>query len=128
MEKDLDVNPFRKKLEKERDLLEEELKTIGRINPSNPADWEAVPPDLNIQEPDRNERGDRIEEYEERTGILKELEIRYNNVKRALKKIDDEAYGICEIGKTQIEHDRLEANPAARTCKNHINDEADLPA
>ena len=30
-------------------------------------------------------------------------------------------YGTCEVSGEQIEEDRLEADPAARTCKAHMN-------
>jgi RNA polymerase-binding transcription factor DksA len=119
----IDTEHFKTKLGKELSLLEEELSTVGRRNPSNPADWEPKPGKIDVMEADRNEAADRIEQYEENSGIVKELEIRYNNVKRALKKIEDGTYGICEISKEEIEIDRLEANPAARTCKAHINEE-----
>jgi len=118
----IDTEHFKKKLEDEKKLLEEELKSIGRINPSNPADWEARPGDMATFEPDKNDAADRIEQYEENTGILKELEIRYNNVLLALKKMGEGTYGICEIGKKEIEIARLEANPAARTCKQHMEE------
>ena len=35
-------------------------------------------------------------------------------------------YGSCEISGEAIEVERLEANPAARTCKAHIEREAEL--
>ena len=51
-----------------------------------------------------------------------EIETRYNEVKHALDKIEGypEKYGMCEVSNQPIEHDRLEANPAARTCKKHL--------
>ena len=79
---------------------------------------------MDIQEADRNEAADRIEGYEENTAILKELEIRFNNVTIALKKLDDGAYGFCEKSGAPIEIERLRANPAARTCAKHMNEEA----
>lgn len=119
----MDTMHFKQKLEKELALLTKELESIGRINPSNPADWEARPADLNVLESDANERADKTEEYEARSAVLKELETRYNNVKRALQKITggDNTYGICEVGNEPIEPERLEANPAAQTCMKHTN-------
>lgn len=101
--------------------LEKELSDIGRKNPSNPADWEAVQGNnVSVEEKtEPNEIADKIEEYEERTGVLKELEKRYNDIKRALTKINGDAYGICEVGGETIEPERLSANPAARTCTLH---------
>ena len=116
----IDTGNMKGRLSEELKTLEEELEKIGRRNPSNPKDWEAEPPVADDVEADPNEAADRIEEYEERTGILKELEARYNNVKLALEKIEKGTYGICEVGGEPIEPERLEANPAARTCEKHM--------
>lgn len=121
------THEFKTKLETELKLLEEELSKVGKRDPSNPNDW--VPTDGNesIDRADLNEVADSREEYGENRAILTDLEIRYNNVKRALQKIEEGTYGTCEISGEQIEEDRLNANPAARTCKAHMNEEADLP-
>ena len=76
---------------------------------------------MDIQQADPNERADAIEEYETNVGVLKEIEVRYNDVKDALAKIEKGAFGTCEISGEIIEEDRLIANPAARTCKKHMN-------
>ena len=120
---ELDTNKLKAALEEERALLEKELKTVGRRNPNNPKDWEPIQGDATSGGSDRNEGADGIEQYEENTAILKELETRYNNVIRAIAKLDGGGFGICEIGGKEIELDRLEANPAARTCKAHIDEE-----
>ena len=116
----IDTQHFKEKLEEEREVLEKELGKIGRRNPSNPSDWEALPDTPDIVPADKNEMADHIESYEDNTAILKELEARLNNVLLALKKIEDGAYGVCEVTKQAIEPKRLEANPAARTCTIHM--------
>lgn len=118
-----DTTKFKTKLEEEKTRLENELATVGRRNPNNPADWEATQGETNMDTADRDEIADGIEQYEEHSAILKELEARYNNVLGALKRIDDGTYGVCAIGGEQIEQDRLEANPAATTCKAHMEEE-----
>ena len=120
---EIDTNKFKTSLEAEMKELETQLSKVGRRNPNNPDDWEAVQGETNVDYADRNEVGDAIEQYEENSAILKELETRYNNVKLALSKIEEGKYGICEISGEEIELDRLEANPAARTCKAHMNDQ-----
>lgn len=115
-----DIEKMKVRLSEELTMLEAELMKIGRRNPSNPADWEARAPSAEDVEADLSEAADRIEEFEERTSILKELEARYNNVKLALEKIEKGTYGVCEIGGEPIEDARLEANPAARTCEAHM--------
>lgn len=117
---DLDLNFYKQKLQEELSLVEKELERVGRKNPDNKADWEAEPADMDVSTADESELADKMEEYETNTAILKDLEIRYNDIKVALDKIDGGNYGICEVSGLPIEKDRLDANPAARTCKAHM--------
>lgn len=121
MKEKIDIAHFETLLKKELGTLEKELKTVGRRNPNNPADWEAKPDAMDVMPADSNEVADAIESYEENTGILKQLEIRYNEVKGALAKIADGTYGVCEVSGEPIESARLEANPAATTCLAHMD-------
>lgn len=114
------IQHYESKLKNELELLKDELKTVGRVNPDNPSDWEAKPEDMDVLKADENEVADKFEEYEENAAILKPLEARYNEVKNALERIKSGKYGICEICGKEIELDRLEANPAATTCKAHM--------
>lgn len=115
------IKNLKDKLEKEKKLLESDLKSVGRINPENPADWESTPANQDILKSDINELGDKFEEYEKNSAILEPLEIRYNEIKNALAKIDSgERYGVCDVCDKPIEFDRLEANPAATTCEAHM--------
>lgn len=119
----LDTTHFKQKLEEEKKTLEQELASLGRKNPSVEGDWDATPETgTDNQDADDNVKADRYEDLEERSGIGAELEERLLNINRALKKITDGAYGVCEISGEHIEEDRLRANPAARTCKKHLND------
>ncbi|MBP9749657.1 MAG: TraR/DksA C4-type zinc finger protein [Candidatus Pacebacteria bacterium] len=76
---------------------------------------------------DANESADRTEEYQIDSIVLNELEARYRNTVRALKKIEAGTFGVCEVSGEPIEEDRLRANPAARTAKAHLNEEDRLP-
>ena len=100
--------------------LEKELKSIGQKNPSNPADWEAKPDKMDVMPSDSNEVADSIESYEENTAILKQLEIRFNEVKAALERVKQGTYGLCKVDRKPIEVERLKANPAATACKAHM--------
>lgn len=116
----IDYQHFKNKLEEEKKLLEKELAEVGRRNPDNPSDWEATPAEDARAHADDNLAADEIEEYEENMAIVNTLETRYNDVKLALEKIEKGTYGICEVSGHEIEPERLEANPSARTCKEHM--------
>jgi RNA polymerase-binding transcription factor DksA len=115
-----EIENLKKQLEKEKKKLELELSTVGRINPDNPNDWEAVPSDMDDRSSDLNDFSDNIEAFETNTAILKQLETQLIDVKIALKKIDEGKYGICEVCGKEIGKERLEANPAARVCQDHM--------
>ena len=116
----LDTKYFKEKLESEIKTLENELITVGRKNPDSPGDWEATRTENGVDKADDLDLADSIEQYEDNRGILEQLEIQLRDVKAALKKIEEGKFGICEIGGEEIEADRLEANPAAKTCKKHM--------
>ena len=121
----VDTTKYKALLETELGTLEEELKTVGFQSADNPADWKPKPSDKESDLPDKNDAADAIESFETNAAILKELEIRLQNVKRALKKIEDSTYGVCEVSGAEIEEARLDANPAART--NIENRDVKLP-
>ncbi|MDP2630951.1 MAG: TraR/DksA C4-type zinc finger protein [Candidatus Uhrbacteria bacterium] len=114
------LTKFKELLSKELTVVENELRSVGRVNPTNPKDWEPVPDKMDTLAADSNEVADTIESYEENSAILKQLEIRLNEIKEALKKIDNGSYGKCRICDALIDEKRLEANPAANTCQAHM--------
>lgn len=116
----IDTEHFRQKLEAEKQELEAELEKIGRKNPDNPSDWEATPPDRDVSQADENTVADTISDFEDNNAIVNTLEARYKDIRSGLDKIKHGVYGICQVCKKEIEVDRLEANPAARTCKEHM--------
>lgn len=115
------IQEFKTRLEKERDILETELSSLGKRNPSNPADWEPMKPEGDEASPDRNDNADIIEAMHENNASMNELEARLKNVTQALDKIENGTYGTCEIENEPIEIERLNANPAAQTCLRHMD-------
>jgi RNA polymerase-binding transcription factor DksA len=116
------IEHFKGLLLEEKKQLEQELGSVGRINPENPNDWEGTPGDTqDIDSEDENSLADKFEEFEERSAVETELEVRLNEIKAALERAEKETYGICRVCQGEIEDERLEANPAAETCKMHIN-------
>jgi RNA polymerase-binding transcription factor DksA len=105
-------------LEIENNLLEEELKSLGKLDVET-GNWEATPEnEVNTQEvQDEGDMAERTEDYEERSIKLRTLEARLRDIKHALLLIENGEYGTCEVCHIKIEEERLEANPSARTCE-----------
>ena len=124
----IDTKVYKDKLEVELERITDELKNLGVHNPDNPDDWVATPEDeTGESEADENVVADRIESLDERVSTLALLETEYNNINLALKKIDNGTYGVCEVNGEAIEEERLDANPSARTCIAHREEESVLP-
>ncbi len=123
---DIDITTQKNTLESLKAAIITELGTLAVYNAATD-DWEARFDFENNDEADSDLLGDAAEAAEERIATLALLETRYRNIVRALEKIENGTYGICEISGEHIEPDRLHANPAARTCKAHLDDEIDLP-
>jgi len=115
----MDTNKFKKQLEKELKLVVTEMGEVGRVNPSNPKDWEPVETDMGSDPADSNDVADEMESFGENAAILSKLEAQFNDIKDALEKIKKGTYGKCEVGGEEIPKERLEANPSAKTCTKH---------
>lgn len=112
---------YREKLDSEKKLVISELREVGVVkNSRNPDDWEATPSNDDTSRADANEVADRLESYEQNNAIVQKLEARLTEIDHALTRMKENKYGICEVGGEHIEEGRLEANPAATTCKAHM--------
>ena len=116
----LDKKKIKEKLEKERDMLLDQIRDIGKLNPET-NEWEAIPEDRDSRESDQNDMADRFEDFEARSTMIKVLETRLNNILGSLDGLNKVSFGKCEVCKKDIEMARMEVNPAAKTCKKHLN-------
>lgn len=116
----MDTQKFKAKIEEELSRVEAELQSVGVQDASG--DWEGKETTLETMSPvqDPNEAADKQEEYVTNRAVNDTLEVRYKELKDALARIEAGTYGICEVSGEPIEEERLEANPAARTCTAHM--------
>lgn len=121
-----DHTQYKSALEAELATLTTDLEAIAVLN-TETGDWVAVTVTEDIGSADENVVADTTEEWNERRALLGQLEVRYHHITLALTKITDGTFGTCEICGEAIESDRLSANPAARTCKLHLERERELP-
>lgn len=95
------------KLEEEFDLVEQELADLGVE-------------DIDETATQQDELADRQEEHGENLSEKSALGARKLEIMAALKRMQDGTYGMCEECGEKIDEERLEANPAARTCRLHM--------
>lgn len=118
----IDYTFFRTELEAERARIVTDLEAIAVFN-AQTGDWEAVPDTAELNGADENLEADAAEEWNERRATVAALETTFNDIERALQKIADGEYGICEIGHEPIDEERLRILPTARTCTVHMDQE-----
>lgn len=116
----INTDKFKKKLEEEKKTLEQELSKVAKQNPDSPSDWDPLPVDRDVSQADDNTVADAVEGYEDNSAITTTLVARYKDVRSGLDKIEKGVFGTCQVCKKEIDPDRLEANPAARTCRDHM--------
>lgn len=121
----LNLNEYETKMKLELERITAELKTLAIYEPETD-DWVVDLKEDNITEADENIEADTAETMEERRATLSDLEIEYQNIKRALQKITENNFGKCEICHQPIEENRLNFKLTARTCSLHMNDENQL--
>ena len=121
---ELDIETLKQRLLAEEKELKEQLSGLGQQKSEDSDDWDPKSEEEEREhDSDLNVRADNLEEMAETNAVVSDLEIRYKNVTDALERMEKGTYGTCEVSGEPIEPDRLEANPAARTCKAHMDTE-----
>lgn len=121
----METQDLKHKLEDELLVLEGELRDLGWENPKT-GEWEATGGDIDSTATEDDELADRQEQFGINQAEVAPLEARWKEVKEALRKMDEGLYGVCDVCGEKIEEDRLDANPAARTCVLHMGEEKNL--
>ena len=109
------LEELRGALAAEKDAVEEELAAHGKMSGKS---WTGSS-ESEGEEADPIDAADNIEELSINVPMVAELEKRRKDIDDALEKIEDAGYGTCETCGELIPFDRLEADPAARTCIKH---------
>ncbi len=110
------IEKFKKLLEEEKVFIEDELRGVAS---EKDGDW--------IPKVEGGYEGDDIEikreKFIQNQAITVNLEKRLENINIALEKIIKGTYGICEVSGEKISEERLNANPSARTSREHMSDD-----
>ena len=68
------------------------------------------------RDPDSKERAKELEDSEVVDALGNEARLEISKITEALRRMDDDEYGICDECGSTIEAGRLEAHPYARKC------------
>lgn len=96
----------KKELEKELQGLESQYKLTRKF------------PEYGSSE---DENAQEVEKIQENLGLQQNLKNLIRDTKVALKKIDNNKYGLCEVCKGEIDTNRLKAYPSASMCVSCAN-------
>jgi DnaK suppressor protein len=113
----MNTEHYKAMLLEEKKILLEEIESLGVMKISN-EDFSSKAEE-GVDSAENLELANMFEVEQTKDAILDQLENRLMDVERALSKIESATYGLCEISGESIEEERLEANPAARTCIAH---------
>lgn len=110
-------------MQKQREILEEKLnnvleqiKTVGVSADQNPGGFVATEGEQNTVTGDDEDTANEMTDFGTNNAILKQLEDRAVNIKKALENVENGTYGKCLECEADIEQERLDALPSAATC------------
>jgi RNA polymerase-binding transcription factor DksA len=105
----LNFEKYKKRLIEEREQLTEQIGTVQEVSEPTLDDRQITAANAPVIGEIKDTQN-RIVDM--RSGRLKQ-------VNAALRRIENGAYGTCEVCDQQIDERRLDAEPAATTCINH---------
>ena len=114
------IEKLKTKLIAERQLIEGELLSFAHRDPIVKGDWDTDFPSFGDERTEQDENANEVEEYTNELPVEYALETRLESIDEALDNIEVGKYGICEVCGHDIEIERLEVEPSARThvhCK-----------
>ena len=106
---------LKKKLEENKQSLEETLGRFAKKDTVPEGDWDTVYP--KSERSSMEEMADEVEEFSSLIKVEHALEVKLKNIDDALAKMKDKKYGICEKCNSDIGYKKLSITPETRVCK-----------
>ena len=110
----MDKEQIQSELQAKKLRLEKELSGFATKDPKLQGDWDTKYP--RVPEGNLEEAASEVEEYSTSLPIEHSLELQLQDINKALEKLQEGTYGVCENCKGQIDEERLKAFPEATTC------------
>lgn len=113
------LGEIKKKLEKEKQAIEKQLKGFAGRNRKIKGDWNTDYPNFEDSASDSlEEAADEVEEYSNLLPLEHSLELKLVEINKALERIKEGKYGVCEKCGKNIATKRLEVSPEVKFCAN----------
>lgn len=109
------ISELKTRLEKEREIVDEQLKGFAKKDRAIKGDWDAKFPRFSPGHT-LEEEADEVEEYENLKAIEYALELKLNEINQALERIEKNNFGKCQVCHKEIETERILAIPETKTC------------
>lgn len=107
------IKKLEKKLVKAKKNIESQLSKFTKKDTSHRGNYRTEFPDIGTQ---ADESAQEITEYEQNISLEHSLEDELKLVNKALRKIKDGKYGLCESCGKEIPFERLEIRPQSIMC------------
>lgn len=107
------IKKIEKRLKEKKKILLEDLKYFARKSKNVKGDFNTVFPQIGSHQ---DENALEVSDYENNLSLEHNLEIDLQSVEKALEKIKNGKYGICEKCGGKISEKRLEVFPEAIFC------------
>lgn len=123
MDKQL-INDLKKQLEERKENVLEQLRSIGHQQVGEPGDEINFNADFPDYGDSAEDNAVEVADYAKNLSVERELEKDLRDIEKAIKKMDDGSYGVCNHCGEPIEVERLKVRPESGSCvscKNAIN-------
>jgi RNA polymerase-binding transcription factor DksA len=111
----METQRARELVQKERERIEALVRELEAEGITTEAEGEQIS-ELAAYDQHQADIGTETFEREKDFSLLEQLEAELDDLARALRKLDEGTYGICEACGDEIPAERLEARPGARFC------------
>jgi len=108
------IEEMKNALLSEKERLEKELSQFAHRNPK------AVTTDFNSDFPqigdEEGENAAEVAQFTDNLSLEDELEHAFRDIEAALKRMEENSYGLCVYCKQKIDEKRLQARPTSSSC------------
>jgi len=104
---------LKEKILLEKKKLEKELNQVAQADPHSPSHYEASFPQYGDEE---EENAAEVGAFTTNISLEKILTSSLRDIDNALKRIEENTYGICKYCNKEIDSARLRARPASSAC------------